>query len=111
MEEPRKAWPLTPSSVSMVTRPSWLLPLNFPVCRPYVVTGISSQPNSGRWIQNERERSHCESLSPLGRGQGEGRSSYLLRSHLDRADGLDADFLGEARLVRGELRGGLDRVV
>ena len=49
MEEPRKAWPLTPSSVSMVTRPSWLLPLNFPVCRPYVVAGMSSQPNSVRW--------------------------------------------------------------
>src|SRR5712692_10710070 len=49
IEEPRKACPLTPSSVSMVTRPSWLLPLNFPVCRPYVVAGISSQPNSVRW--------------------------------------------------------------
>src|SRR6266852_8864435 len=49
IEEPRKACPLTPSSVSMVTSPSWLLPLNFPVCRPYVVAGISSQPNSVRW--------------------------------------------------------------
>src|SRR6266536_5301956 len=43
IDEPRKACPGTPSSVSTVTRPSWLLPLNRPVWRPYVVAGISSQ--------------------------------------------------------------------
>src|SRR5262245_30680865 len=48
MDEPRKAWPGTPSSVSMVTRPSWLLPLKRPVWRPYVVAGMSSQAKSVR---------------------------------------------------------------
>src|SRR5262245_49782725 len=44
--EPRNAWPSTPSSVRTVSRPSWLLPLNRPVCRPYVVAGMSVQANS-----------------------------------------------------------------
>src|SRR5262245_40871024 len=43
--EPRNAWPSTPSSVRTVSRPSWLFPLNRPVCRPYVVAGISVQAN------------------------------------------------------------------
>src|SRR5262249_54218779 len=43
--EPRNAWPSTSSSVRTVSRPSWLLPLNRPVCRPYVVAGISVQAN------------------------------------------------------------------
>src|SRR5213593_565306 len=43
--EPRNACPSTPSSVFIVSRPSWLLPLNRPVCRPYVVAGISVQAN------------------------------------------------------------------
>src|SRR5262245_55490057 len=44
--EPRKACPSTPSSVLSASSPSWLLPENRPVRRPYVVTGVSSQPNS-----------------------------------------------------------------
>src|SRR5262245_31865349 len=32
----------------MVTRPSWLLPENRPVWRPYVVAGMPSQANSVR---------------------------------------------------------------
>src|SRR6266852_1236225 len=120
MEEPRKACPLTPSSVSTVTRPSWLLPLNFPVCRPYVVAGISSQPNSVRWtsvifmVQGDYHRccyadpltrlsprltslhfsSNC---GPLPRGGGEGSE--------DQGEGMfvnPSPIWGEGR-VRGEV--------
>src|SRR4029453_19557857 len=41
--EPRKAWPSTPSSVLIASRPRWLLPLKRPVCRPYVVAGVCVQ--------------------------------------------------------------------
>src|SRR5512145_920897 len=45
-EEPRNAWPSTPSSVRTVSSPSSLLPLKRPLWRPYVVAGIPLQVKS-----------------------------------------------------------------
>jgi hypothetical protein len=45
--EPRKAWPSTPSSVAMRSRPSALEPAKR-LCWPYCVGGMSSQANKVR---------------------------------------------------------------